>query len=177
MDRSEVELLKPETGSQMYKAWQGFMLKYIYLPAKNLNTWIISHRNPPVYYHRKFNRVKDVDQCYTDDFPCYYEANLQFLRDREIDSAIINILRRRRDYCNFYFGREALHKCEKVIKDFDEAYMNYFVKYGDLGQKITARYCFMKQKHRMIWERRNKKLLKDGSPLSTAENDNFTNYQ
>lgn len=34
------------------------------------------------YYHRKFKKVPTVDECFTDDFVCVYEANEQYKRER-----------------------------------------------------------------------------------------------
>jgi NADH dehydrogenase (ubiquinone) 1 beta subcomplex subunit 10 len=34
------------------------------------------------WYHQKFRRVPTIDECYTDDVVCYYEANEQYRRDR-----------------------------------------------------------------------------------------------
>ena len=36
-----------------------------------------------------------------------------------------------------------------------KAQRNYYIKYGDMPWWATARDCLMKQKHRMVWERRN----------------------
>ena len=35
-----------------------------------------------------------------------------------------------------------------------KAQQNFYIKYGDLKWHATARDVFMKQKHRMVWERR-----------------------
>lgn len=34
------------------------------------------------WYHRRFRRVPTIDQCYTDDPVCYFEADMQYRRDR-----------------------------------------------------------------------------------------------
>ncbi|KAL1380227.1 hypothetical protein pipiens_001428 [Culex pipiens pipiens] len=34
------------------------------------------------WYHQKFRRVPTIDQCYTDDAVCFFEANNQFKRDK-----------------------------------------------------------------------------------------------
>ena len=39
-------------------------------------------KDPPVYYHRRFNRVPTIDQCEIDDPLCRYEADAQFKRDK-----------------------------------------------------------------------------------------------
>jgi len=38
---------------------------------------------------------------------------------------------------------------------FYEAQLNYYIKYGDLGYSTRVEDAFMKQKHRMVWERRH----------------------
>ena len=51
------------------------------------------------WYHQQFRRVPTIDECYTDDVVCIYEADQQFKRDRLVDSQILNILRLRMDDC------------------------------------------------------------------------------
>lgn len=46
-------------------------------------------------YHRRYQRVPTIDECYTDDAVCRFEANEQFKRDRQVDRAILNILQNR----------------------------------------------------------------------------------
>ena len=40
-------------------------------------------------------------------------------------------------------------------KEMDEANVNFYIKYGDLPYHATAQDVLMKQKHRMVWERRH----------------------
>merc|ERR1712002_430316 len=110
------------------------------------------------WYHRKFQRVPTIDQCYEDDYVCYLEANSQFKRDRLVDSEIINILRQRMEDCVMYEGHNQMEACKEVRDNYDAASENYFAKYGDLGARFDVREAFMKQKHRMIWERRHGKI-------------------
>lgn len=37
--------------------------------------------------------------------------------------------------------------------------MNFFIKYGELGSEADVRDAYMKQKHRMIWERRHPEIM------------------
>lgn len=37
----------------------------------------------------------------------------------------------------------------------EENELNFFIKYGELGSEADVRDAYMKQKHRMIWEKRN----------------------
>ena len=45
--------------------------------------------------------------------------------------------------------------CREMIEEYLEAYTNWFIRYGELGHFATAVDAYMKQKHRMIWERSN----------------------
>lgn len=42
----------------------------------------------------------------------------------------------------------------------EENELNFFIKYGELGQEGDVRDAYMKQKHRMIWERRHPEIMK-----------------
>ncbi|XP_015921538.1 NADH dehydrogenase [ubiquinone] 1 beta subcomplex subunit 10 [Parasteatoda tepidariorum] len=106
------------------------------------------------YYHRKYNRVPTIDECYENDISCIYEAQEQFKRDKNLDASILNLLNRRRTECVRYEGHERHERCKKMFDDFEEASLNYFIKYGDLGAFPHVKYAYMKQKHRMIYERR-----------------------
>ncbi|CAL8092461.1 unnamed protein product [Orchesella dallaii] len=109
------------------------------------------------WYHRQFRRVPTIDQCYTDDKACLYEADQQYMRDRAVDSEIINILRYRMDDC----VREEYpdyEKCFPLKEAYEQAAENWFIKYGDLGGVHNVVSAYMKQKHRMLWERRHGKV-------------------
>ncbi|KAH8037081.1 hypothetical protein MRX96_022105 [Rhipicephalus microplus] len=106
-----------------------------------------------VWYHRKYRRVPTIDECYTDDLMCKFEANEQYKRDREIDSKIVHLLSRRRDDCYTYELNDP-QKCDEIVAQFKEAELNWFIKYGDLSFHTTVVNAFMKQKHRLIAERR-----------------------
>ncbi|KAJ6216917.1 hypothetical protein RDWZM_008074 [Blomia tropicalis] len=120
-------------------------------------------RGPPYpYYHRKFNRVPTIDECYTDDMGCLYEANEQYKRDRKVDFEIIKILKQRYFRCSYFerivndFEYDFDKICVKEKEDWKKAELNLFIKYGELGPYSTVVAAFMKQKHRLIWERRQK---------------------
>ncbi|XP_015516769.1 NADH dehydrogenase [ubiquinone] 1 beta subcomplex subunit 10 [Neodiprion pinetum] len=106
------------------------------------------------WYHQKFRRVPTIDECYMDDPVCSYEANIQFKRDKLVESDIINILRQRFEDCTLYEGHDQTAKCRHLWDQYNEASTNWFIKYGDLGAYGHTRDALMKQKHRMIWERR-----------------------
>ena len=42
----------------------------------------IQSKERPAYYHRKFRRVPNIDQCDVNDAVCMYEAEEQFKRDK-----------------------------------------------------------------------------------------------
>ncbi|XP_055917986.1 NADH dehydrogenase [ubiquinone] 1 beta subcomplex subunit 10 [Eupeodes corollae] len=107
------------------------------------------------WYHEKFRRVPTIDQCYTDDAVCRFEADQQFRRDRMVDNEVLNVLRQRFEDCVLYESPDHMVKCRPVLDDLEKAQENWFIKYGDLGAYANAKSCYMKQKHRLIWERRH----------------------
>ncbi|XP_055386722.1 NADH dehydrogenase [ubiquinone] 1 beta subcomplex subunit 10 [Condylostylus longicornis] len=126
-----------------------------------------NHKHYP-WYHQKFRRVPTIDQCYTDDIVCQFEADQQFRRDRMVDNEVLNILRQRFEDCILYEKPDHEVKCKDVLEQYQKAQENWFIKYGDLGAYGNARSCYMKQKHRMIWERRHGPV---GSGMKTSEHD------
>ncbi|XP_042216710.1 NADH dehydrogenase [ubiquinone] 1 beta subcomplex subunit 10-like [Homarus americanus] len=123
-------------------------------------TWFresVVTKNRPQYpwYHRQFRRVPTIDECYTDDVVCFIEANEQFKRDRMVDNEVLNILRQRQEDCILYEATDHKEKCAGLMEVYDKAAENWFIKYGDLGVYGTVVDAYMKQKHRMIWERRH----------------------
>ncbi|KAF5306628.1 hypothetical protein FQA39_LY08817 [Lamprigera yunnana] len=107
------------------------------------------------WYHQKFRRVPTIDQCYEDDPMCFFEANSQYKRDRLVDSEILSILRQRFEDCVIYETPDHVEKCKPLLDQYMENTGNWFSKYGDLGAYHNVRIAFMKQKHRMVWERRH----------------------
>ncbi|XP_014205725.1 NADH dehydrogenase [ubiquinone] 1 beta subcomplex subunit 10 [Copidosoma floridanum] len=119
------------------------------------------------YYHQKFRRVPTIDECGTDDPMCEWEAQQQFDRDQMVDNEILSILRQRHEHCvNEDNDQREGPKCEAIYEYYKQAEANWFGKYGDLGPtpKVTA--AFMKQKHRMVWERRH-------GPIGSGMNEEF----
>lgn len=43
---------------------------------------VVPNQQSYPWYHQKFRRVPTIDECYTDDVVCYFEANCQYKRDR-----------------------------------------------------------------------------------------------
>jgi len=135
------------------------VINFLYNAVDKPATWfretiVVPNRPTYNYYHRKFRRVPTIDECYTDDELCIYEADEQYQRDRMVDSDILLILRQRRDDCYLYENPD-FYKCDKLKEAYNENLHNYFIKYGEMHVKADVRHAFMKQKHRMIWERRH----------------------
>ncbi|XP_066255337.1 NADH dehydrogenase [ubiquinone] 1 beta subcomplex subunit 10 [Euwallacea similis] len=107
------------------------------------------------WYHQKFRRVATIDQCYTDDVVCIHEAEAQYRRDRHVDSEILAILKDRYEDCCVYERPDQKRVCAPLFQAYNEASTNWFIKYGDMGALHDAKTALMKQKHRMIWERRH----------------------
>ncbi|ESO84961.1 hypothetical protein LOTGIDRAFT_196202 [Lottia gigantea] len=131
---------------------------------ENIINPLQAHIDRPKYYHRRFQRVPTFDQCYENDYICQFEANEQYHRDRVIDTKIIRILRRRAKECLFYEGPNADHRCKHIQETYEDAATNWFIKYGDLTVHSNVRDAYMKQKHRLIFERRKQEYeAKHGS--------------
>ncbi|XP_077980567.1 NADH dehydrogenase [ubiquinone] 1 beta subcomplex subunit 10-like [Glandiceps talaboti] len=111
-------------------------------------------KRPYYYYHEQFRRVPTVDQCNVNDIACIFEADVQWQRDRRVDQEITKILRKRMEDCWVIEGESAIQKCKPVVEQYDREAGHYHTKYGDLGAFGSARKCLMKQKHRMMEERR-----------------------
>eukprot|EP00088_Acartia_fossae_P026171 TRINITY_DN2697_c0_g1_i1.p1 TRINITY_DN2697_c0_g1~~TRINITY_DN2697_c0_g1_i1.p1 ORF type:complete len:193 (-),score=25.48 TRINITY_DN2697_c0_g1_i1:171-749(-) len=146
---------------------------------------------PQAFYHRRYPRVPTIDECYRDDVVCRFEANQQFMRDKLVEGQMIDILRQRFNECVFYekgSGMSAYvplhegapvdvspgstHQCRAVLEAFEKANENFFIKYGELGKFPTAEQCYLKQKHRLMWERRHGPVgtgMKTDEPAASQE--------
>ena len=48
------------------------------------------------------------------------------------------------------------HPCKPLYDAYEQAAQNYFIKYGEISRYYgKAEEALMKQKHRMMWERRH----------------------
>ncbi|KAK3888404.1 hypothetical protein Pcinc_007532 [Petrolisthes cinctipes] len=111
-----------------------------------------------------FRRVPTIDECYTDDIVCFVEANEQFKRDRMVDNEVLSILRQRHHDCILYEGHDHKEKCASIKEQYDKAAENWFIKCIIVEQHSTVilnlgvygdvKAAYMKQKHRLLWERR-----------------------
>uniref|UniRef100_A0A915DFJ4 NADH dehydrogenase [ubiquinone] 1 beta subcomplex subunit 10 n=1 Tax=Ditylenchus dipsaci TaxID=166011 RepID=A0A915DFJ4_9BILA len=122
------------------------------------------HKMP--YYHRKLDRVPEIDQCGVTDEACIFEANEQFRLDKLVDWYILRILADRMSQCiktvnpnNWINGLQTMSPCSQIIEDYELAELNHFIKYGEMGGEADVRTAYAKQKHRMIWERRNPEIM------------------
>ncbi|CAK9801248.1 NADH dehydrogenase [ubiquinone] 1 beta subcomplex subunit 10 [Anthophora plagiata] len=107
------------------------------------------------WYHQKFRRVPTIDECYENDVVCFQEAQSQFERDRMVDEEIVTILRQRYEDCAWYYGEDKDDYCLDLLKVVEDASAAWFSRYGDIGATGNVITAFMRQKHRMIWERRH----------------------
>lgn len=121
---------------------------------------ILPNKGPKYYwYHRKFKRALPVDECYIDDQACLFEADTEFKRLRMVDKATLDLLRYRRDSCNFwnlstknrYYPSD---NCQEITDTYDREETNFFIKYGEMTFYANVVTAYNRQKHRMIMERR-----------------------
>lgn len=75
-----------------------------------------------------------------------------------MDEYILDILDRRRCDCS-YIHNGQMEKCVLQLENYEEAELNFFIKYGELGAFTDVRDCYFKQKHRMVWERRHPEVM------------------
>lgn len=80
------------------------------------------------WYHQRFRRVPTIDECYTDDAVCRFEADQQFRRDRMVDNEILNILRQRFEDCTLYEAPDHMVKCKPLMDQYQQAAENWFIK-------------------------------------------------
>jgi NADH dehydrogenase (ubiquinone) 1 beta subcomplex subunit 10 len=72
--------------------------------------------------------VPTIDQCYTDDYVCIYEADAQFKRDKMVDNEILAILRSRFEDCVLYEAPDHMTKCIDLKEAYEKAAGNWFSK-------------------------------------------------
>lgn len=80
------------------------------------------------WYHEKFRRVPTIDQCYTDDQVCMFEAQAQFKRDKAVDNEIVTIMRQRFEDCMLYEAPDHAKKCRPLLDAYNKAAENWFTK-------------------------------------------------
>ncbi|XP_035751836.1 NADH dehydrogenase [ubiquinone] 1 beta subcomplex subunit 10 [Egretta garzetta] len=112
------------------------------------------NKNKFYYYHQKFPRVPDLSECLEGDYLCFFEAEAQWRRDRMVDQEIVEIVRERLGACKHREGPNQFQNCAKEMELLAQVTKAYQDRYGDLGVHGNARTCLMKQKHRMMEERK-----------------------
>ncbi|KAL5965498.1 NADH dehydrogenase ubiquinone 1 beta subcomplex subunit 10 [Taenia solium] len=165
------DLFKPYKPSRFERYILPFIGNLVDKPVTLFREQIVERipRKKFYYYHQRFVRVPEIDSCRVDDKICITEANEQFHRDRLVDANIVRILRQRVNECKKWYDRdyEDMDRfCKPYIKEHEEAATNFFIKYGELYHWSDVRDAFMKQKHRMLWEREHGPIGPKSEPSS-----------
>ncbi|NXN97257.1 NDUBA dehydrogenase, partial [Rhinopomastus cyanomelas] len=125
-------------------------------PVTFVREWIERQqaKNKFYYYHQKFRRVPDLSECLEDDYLCFFEAEAQWKRDRLVNQEIVEVIRERVNACKQREGPNQFQNCAKEVQLLAQVTKTFQDIYGDLGVHGTARTCLMKQKQRMMEERK-----------------------
>lgn len=149
---------RPKTGLLIFGR---FLADTVRKPAHWIRENIVLPNRGEKYYwyHKKYEKALPIDECFTDDFVCIYEADIEYKRNRQVDRAILDLLQYRYDNCNFWNKTTrdqeyVSENCDDIALSIEREELNYKIKYGDLPNKGTVLQAFNKQKHRMIMERR-----------------------
>lgn len=105
--------------------YSGFVFVYMIYMAESI---VEPNQQKYNWYHQRFRRVPTIDQCYTDDAVCRFEADQQFRRDRMVDNEVVNILRQRFEDCMLYEAPDHMVKCRPLLDTYEKATENWFIK-------------------------------------------------
>ncbi|XP_026539410.1 NADH dehydrogenase [ubiquinone] 1 beta subcomplex subunit 10 [Notechis scutatus] len=154
VDVPDPEPLVPTSGPTLF--FDKLFYYTVDRPVTLYREWIehLRANHKVYYYHREFRRVPDITECMEDDYLCIYEAEMQWKRDLQVDQEIVKIIRERVGACKVREGVNAAENCANDIQLFKDVAKAYRDRYDDLGAFGSARRCLMKQKHRMIAERK-----------------------
>ncbi len=97
-----ISLFSHDFGSGNSKQFEfhGIIIKNLKCPVMNFLSDFV---NLCLFrYHRRLNRVPTIDECYMSDWICREEAQMQFVRDKKVEGAIVRLLERRLDDCCIY---------------------------------------------------------------------------
>ncbi|CAB4068959.1 NDUFB10 [Lepeophtheirus salmonis] len=85
------------------------------------------------WYHRQYRRVPGIENCYTDDWVFYWQVDLRLALLRKVSR-----------------GKKAKTdpnaKCHDLWKNWCNANLNFYIKYGDMKHNFKAEEALMKQK-------------------------------
>merc|ERR1719414_2150157 len=129
----------PEPTGPMTGVWQG--LKFILDQSKNLAIGAVratvenENADAGRWYHYNERKVPGLWECNTTDTACMYEAEMAFIRNREVDRQILDV-------------------CGEISMFKRQAEMNYATKYKSLpAYGMQSSKALMKQKNRFIEQR------------------------
>uniref|UniRef100_A0A915KXS2 NADH dehydrogenase [ubiquinone] 1 beta subcomplex subunit 10 n=1 Tax=Romanomermis culicivorax TaxID=13658 RepID=A0A915KXS2_ROMCU len=169
------KLTKLEAGENLFKLYRYYAWRVVDI----VPTWVRENIVEPLhdkfrwpYYHYKFPRIPSIDECKVGDEACRYEANFQYMLDRLVDSNILLILQENLQRCEKYYYGD-YRRCIDARDEYEENELNYFIKLnysyfsfnlrfkinGELLSITDVLQAYMKQKHRLIWERRHPRIM------------------
>lgn len=93
-----------------------------------VETIVVPNQKSYPWYHQTYRRVPTIDECYTDDAVCKFEANQQFRRDKMVENEILSILRQRFEDCVLYESPDHKEKCSGILQTYERAAENWFTK-------------------------------------------------
>jgi len=156
--------IMPEPTGPFMGIWQS--LKQILEQPKNLAFGAMrsfcetENADAGRWYHYNERKVPGLWECDTTDTACMYEAEMAYIRHREVDRQILGVLEERQRLCwltqetTWYTINTNLDPCGEISMFKRQAEMNYATKYKSLpAYGMQSSKAFMKQKNRFIEQR------------------------